>query len=556
MAILSTMWCPECGTPLSAEESDATGRRRARSTSAYKECLRRCEPCGVGLSNSTNVPIYSTPDKSVPAQVRAGLADVLQNAINVRNRKTKIQKFCSHNSEDAVTWTIFKHFQDSDSLADLAGFLQVPFAIDRSTWPIILLWGVPLCPGDIHAQEAAATLVKVIDAIEKHPHSRSEPDVVLDYGPAGVVFIEVKLESRNEVKHHDYAGWAKYVIGTDSFHEVAGVAHTGLYELTRNWRIAWDYAGGRPMCLINLGFPSLFKAKHSQILDRFEACLSVGPQHSFRRLLWPELIRAIPRKPQWLRAFIADRRLAIDRNDLVLPILEVTSVSDCLNDLQETHDYLVRCAKRALERASLPTAVDHWGADVKRLHVDLIPQGKPYLVPRRLNQHNLLEVINQCATLERMIDCLAWVGTSESGLTDYTVTKCHPATSSDKKRGTTHFDNDLVLAGPNGAIARFEISDVSGRKDSNRKEVRDLVSLGVLAEERGLKPAAMWPNGRLFLVVAESFANRILSQQPNGKWKRHFHYWAQRTSTTTTVVEVRQGPLLTERDNTSEASKS
>lgn len=168
-------------------------------------------------------------------------------------------------------------------------------------------------------------------------------------------------------------------------------------------------------------------------------------------------------------------------------------------------------------------------------------EDRPELVPSSVTEHSLTEVYNQCATIERLLDALEWAQTEGSGLNRYAVVLCHPTTSS--VPGVAD-DHDLVLVGPEGAKAKFEVSDVAGKRDGNCKEQKDLTNLGVLptmnAHERF---GEGWPPGRLFLVVAAEFAKRL--REPRRSWLRgdppHCHYVEVKADGPTRVFEVGRG---------------
>jgi hypothetical protein len=148
----------------------------------------------------------------------------------------------------------------------------------------------------------------------------------------------------------------------------------------------------------------------------------------------------------------------------------------------------------------------------------------------------LVEVINQCATLERLLDALAWA--TSAGFTK--VRCCHPTTSSNKA-GQEH-DNDLIVSTDDGAVtARFEVSDVVGEKDGNRKERKDLVSLGVLLERKGSdclnKCWRPTENERIFLVVSKEFAAGLLKRKPLWIKDKHCSYRAVEQGATW-VIEI------------------
>lgn len=194
-------------------------------------------------------------------------------------------------------------------------------------------------------------------------------------------------------------------------------------------------------------------------------------------------------------------------------------------------------------RRAASVAVDrNWGAGVKRIRVDLQDQeGRPALIPPDVTDHSLTEVYNQCATMERLLDALAWAQTEASGLAGYQVERCHPTTSSIT---SDPHDNDLVLAGSHGALAKFEVSDVASSKDGNRKEERDLIRLGVLRKATGEeKMNVEWPEGRLFLAVSGEFAQRL--RRPTRMWLKgpapHCRYIEVKNDGRTRIFEILPG---------------
>ena len=79
--------------------------------------------------------------------------------------------------------------------------------VESAEEPCLLLWGVPVPLDSTDGQDFAKRLTHTIDEIQHNPQSRSEPDVVLDFGAAGVVVIEVKYTSENDLKETSHAGW-------------------------------------------------------------------------------------------------------------------------------------------------------------------------------------------------------------------------------------------------------------------------------------------------------------------------------------------------------------
>lgn len=186
--------------------------------------------------------------------------------------------------------------------------------------------------------------------------------------------------------------------------------------------------------------------------------------------------------------------------------------ASCHALVRDAHDYLAGRAATAVDRAQRHTEIASWGTALKRIRVEIPAAERHFLITTREPHHNLVEVINQCATMERLLDALAWAASPQSGLADWTVVACHPTTSSAQEDGKkAALDHDLILQGPDNARARFEVSDVASDQDGNRKEEKDLQSLGVLKPVPGGKEYKFdWLPDRLFLVVSTEFGSRLL----------------------------------------------
>jgi hypothetical protein len=142
---------------------------------------------------------------------------------------------------------------------------------------------------------------------------RTEPDVVLDFGVAGIVFVEVKFRSGNEIKASQYEHWERYLGDQEAgpFKNPAQVRTNGHYELARNWRIAWELSRALevPVALINLGNDALFNGENGKALGEFESLLAQDAAHVFYRLSWRKLLDAAGDMPPWLEGYLTYRRL-------------------------------------------------------------------------------------------------------------------------------------------------------------------------------------------------------------------------------------------------------
>lgn len=233
--------------------------------------------------------------------------------------------------------------------------------------------------------------------------------------------------------------------------------------------------------------------------------------------------------------------LEIERSSrhLVRARYDVTP-SALLGELRAAHRYLVAAARETVPRL-LDLRSDFWGSAGKREHV-VLPGGddRPDLVSKTIERHAFIEVLNQCATLERLIDTLEWAAQRDE-LQTAMVTACHPTTSSAPRKTSSARDpddHDLVLRDGTGQRWKFEVSDVAGSLDRNDKERQDLNSLGIFWN----RELPSWPEGRLFLAVSIEFATRL--QRPTGYGLRSgvFHYHPVKSDGHTWILEARQGP--------------
>ena len=213
----------------------------------YEDCLRRCDACGIGHSNARENPttIYKDPLENIPVEALEGIEMVLAQTLSEKNRATKRRRFGFSTSEDAVTWVVFS-FLALHAPPGLAGLAQRLLGFPNAGKPTLLLWGVPV-PADGVGSELRARLVEILDSIGEDERRRSEPDVMLDYGSAGLAFIEVKLHAANdEAKPADAAKFDKHVRDTSAFVDPIKMKKSRMYELTRNWRIGSPRSSARP----------------------------------------------------------------------------------------------------------------------------------------------------------------------------------------------------------------------------------------------------------------------------------------------------------------------
>ena len=240
--MLPNLICPKCGATL----RDIP--QASYHPTSYQKCRRKCVLCGVAFSNAQNDPvlIYEKIESNVPTEVRGGLDVAFDNTFNVVNRYSKENKFRLEDSEDAVTWTIFKYLMMDPTLP---GYFASKFArFNTGIDPEVLLWGARISAIDYGARDS---FLRASKKVGEKPNYRTEPDVIMDYGECGLVFIECKYLSSNTFKPVVFGGWGKYS-SPKYFKAFNRMKQGGLYQLVRMWRIGNEMAGDRPFTLINV----------------------------------------------------------------------------------------------------------------------------------------------------------------------------------------------------------------------------------------------------------------------------------------------------------------
>lgn len=297
MISLPNVLCPKCQFTITATIGEI------KVATKYSDCLRRCEKCGIGFSNGSNRPtlIYLRPEHNVPEQVRDGILDTLEQSLNEQHRVDKISKFGFSTSEDALTWTVFEHLRRSGRLR--TALHSCAITGPQSDPSALLLWGVPNPLGSIEGSRFRERLIAICDRLGEDPTCRSEPDVAMDFGDAGVVLIEVKYRSGNDKKKFG-TRYDRYVRETDAFIDLEAIGRSELYELTRNWRIGVDLASGRLFTLVNLVVRDSDPAR----TEEFRAGLN-PKRGQFLVLQWPDFIVGF-QQPDWLKSYLAARFLS------------------------------------------------------------------------------------------------------------------------------------------------------------------------------------------------------------------------------------------------------
>jgi hypothetical protein len=294
------MKCRVCERSIKPNKSLAASLGKRLTVTSHDDCIYRCE-CGVSYSNAKNkddrVLITASPELNVPKQVRAGLVEVLGQALNHRGRRRKRMKFCFETSDDAVTWTVFRGLEQQGRLNALVA-PQRPLGE-----PTLLLWGVPI--SGPRGAETASTLAEVCSSLGESPSSFTEPDVIVAWQDL-LVLVEAKFQSGNELRRN-FRGFERYLDRPDLFAvSPEEVAADGYYELTRNWRIGTALAESLRIpafLLLNLGPPEKIEVD----ADLFGALVARSAAHDFASCSWSDVLEAAQPIESWLDRYASER---------------------------------------------------------------------------------------------------------------------------------------------------------------------------------------------------------------------------------------------------------
>jgi hypothetical protein len=176
----------ECGAMIVSDEFVPNSRGGAPTASGFDSCLRRCQACGIGFSNSRNpsdiIRILRDPFVGLPAYVAEGCDRALAECLNQSHTRKKKTDFQSLSSEDHVTWTVMRLLQHERLLGQA---FRCP-----GVEPVLLMWGVPVPNNSAEGWALRDKIIGICDDLKERSKRRTEPDVVLDCGEAGIVIVE------------------------------------------------------------------------------------------------------------------------------------------------------------------------------------------------------------------------------------------------------------------------------------------------------------------------------------------------------------------------------
>lgn len=266
---------------------------------SYSECFYVCQACRVAYSNSKKEAdrtlIYDRWERNIPEQIQSGLLELLPQSLNNTSRPKKLDRLAFKTSEDAVTWTVFRHLQDRHLIEPI-------FGISR---PRVYFWGAeyPARP-EGHVEPVAETLRGLLLSLGEHTDRLSEPDLML-VSENDLIFVEVKYRSLNS-RQREYKNFGRYLKKAPGmFRSPIQVSRAGFYELTRNVVIASALA--KALRIANWKVVNLASTRCQKSAVEFQKLLTT-PNH-FEFWSWNQLLASIPTpRAAWFQDYLLQHK--------------------------------------------------------------------------------------------------------------------------------------------------------------------------------------------------------------------------------------------------------
>lgn len=172
----------------------------------------------------------------------------LMTAVKRLKRESRLAR---DNSEDALTWNVFRHLERTGRVGDFL-YDVVKASVKM---PVVSYWSCSTA-----TSSACAALKDARQEFGEPPERSSEPDVIVE-SEGQMIWIEVKLSSTNNTTPSDPSDTKGYLTGGDAWFKKAFTADYNMvavtnqrYELMRLWLLgSWiALREGAEFYLINL----------------------------------------------------------------------------------------------------------------------------------------------------------------------------------------------------------------------------------------------------------------------------------------------------------------
>ncbi|MFZ4436859.1 MAG: hypothetical protein ACOYOS_00370 [Syntrophales bacterium] len=206
--------------------------------------------------------------------------DLLDDVKKIK-RESRIAR---DNSEDALTWNIFRYLENSHQLTDLLSHIVQ----EHCRYEELIYWSY-----SSQVRGAWPELDRARETFGENPARGSEPDLIVVTDKA-LFFIEAKLTATNNTMPSRQNAYQYYLTGSNEWHKrvfrsdfVTIAVQAKKYELFRFWLIGTWLAKKmkRDFYLINL----VLSEREQDIEEQFLPYLIIGKQRQFKRLSWESI---------------------------------------------------------------------------------------------------------------------------------------------------------------------------------------------------------------------------------------------------------------------------
>jgi hypothetical protein len=205
----------------------------------------------------------------------------LLEAVKRVKRESRISR---DNSEDAISWNVFRYLEDTDQVAKL---------LSRVTQTEQHLIELMYWSYSQEAHGAWSELNKVRKEFGENLQRSSEPDLIA-LTETALFFIEAKLTATNNTSPSGSNNRTNYLTGGNEWHKQVFVSDfdkvaikAKKYELFRFWLLGSWLASqtGRDFYLINL----VLSEREKEIEQQFSPHINKGINRQFIRVTWEDI---------------------------------------------------------------------------------------------------------------------------------------------------------------------------------------------------------------------------------------------------------------------------
>lgn len=218
--------------------------------------------------------------------------------------KAETWRLGNENSEDAVSFNVFRSLQEAGALSEAARLFA---GVDVTTPPELIVWGRRL---DRAATHPVPELQAALADLEAWPGQQTEPDVILRVPRWGWIFVEAKLASPTSTlkgKPEKLKGWGTIYGGSGIFDlDAIAAADPAAFpeQLLRNVALAHRVAGQERAAVV-----ALVRGVDASSVEAWEAGYMADDAILTGSATWEQLYGLTKAREELagLRAYMADK---------------------------------------------------------------------------------------------------------------------------------------------------------------------------------------------------------------------------------------------------------